>query len=98
MNGNIRKEIFFRKADRIIKEIEDELKIDEKKRSSNITTKDLENMLKKIKEMKTSIGKRSASKNNKKYSSLRRLIIDQWPLGTTLGKEISELEDLYKNL
>jgi hypothetical protein len=93
-----RKQQFLRKADEIIKKIEAMLHEDYKDRSEKITDSDLQDMLSLLKQRKEIVETNQLPPKNMRYRSLSRIVIDQWPLGTPLGNEISELESIYINL
>lgn len=93
-----RKQEFLRKADEIIKKIEAMLDEDYEKRAGKISDLDLRDMLNLVRERKKIVETDQLPPKSMRYRSLSRIVIDQWPLGTLLGNDISELDTYYVNL
>lgn len=90
-----RKQEFLRRADEVIRKIEAMLGENYENRSEKISDSDLQDMLNLLKERKEMVESNQVPPKNMRYRSLSRIVIDQWPLGTYLGNEISELESYY---
>ncbi len=93
-----RKQEFLRRADEVIRKIEAMLAENYDDRAEKISDSDLKDMLNLIKERKEMVTNNQMPPKNLRYRSLSRIVIDQWPLGTSLGNEVSELESYYVNL
>lgn len=93
-----KKKEFLKRADFLIKKIETILDEDYEKRTENISDSDLQSMLRLIKHRKMIVEANQLPAKEMRYRSLTRIIIDQWPLVSQLGDEISELEECYINL
>jgi hypothetical protein len=93
-----RKQEFVRKANAIIKRIEAMLEDDYEKRVDKLSDSDLKDMLSLVKQRKEMVETNQLPPKNIRYRSLSRIVIDQWPLGTSLGNDISELDTYYINL
>ena len=89
---------FLRRADEIIRKIEAVLSEDYDNRTEKISDSDLRDMLNLVKERKIIVETNQIPPKKMRYRSLSRIVIDQWPLGTSLGNEISQLESIYINL
>ncbi len=87
---------FLRKADAVIKKIEAMLNEDYGKRAEKISDLDLQDMLSLVKQLRMRVETNQLPPKNKRYRSLSRIVVDQWPLGTSLGNEISELRGYPK--
>lgn len=91
--------VFFKsKSDRIIQLIKRELSIDVEERAAQISSHKLEHILFLIEELKKKVLKGKLPPKEDRHAILTRVIIDTWPLGTKLGNEISELEEIYQNM
>jgi len=89
---------FESKANKIISQIKEDLSKDVQERSTQISSSDLKVMLSHIKNLKERVLKDNLPPKEQRHARLTRIIIDTWPLGTVLGNEISELEEIYQNL
>jgi len=93
-----RKQGFLKRADEIIKKLESILDEDYEDRIEKISDCNLKSMLRLINERKMMVETNKLPPRDIRYHSLAHIIIDQWPLGTSLGDEIIELEDYYVTL
>jgi hypothetical protein len=93
-----RKQEFLRRAGLIIKEIEAMLDENYERRTEKISDADLQDMLSLVKQRRKMVETNQLPPKEIRYRSLSRIVIDQWPLGTSLGNEISELDTYYVNL
>jgi hypothetical protein len=89
---------FLRKADMVIKKIEAMLDENYEQRAEKISDSDLQDMLSLVKQLRMRVDNNHLPPKNMRYRSLSRIVVDQWPLGTSLGNEISELDAYYVNL
>ena len=93
-----RKQEFLKRADEIIKKLESFLEEDYEERVEKISDGNLKSMLRLIKERKMIVETNRLPSKDMRYHSLAHIIIDQWPLHTSLGDKIIELEEFYINL
>lgn len=82
----------------ILEEIKKQQGFDETSRPSGISNQCLEAMSRAIENLRESIKQGKLPPKESRHQALSRMVIDSWPLGTELGKEISVLEDLYHAL
>lgn len=93
-----RKKDFLRRIDEIITKVESILSEDYEQRFEQISDPNLESMLRLLKERRMLVEKDKLPPKDMRYHSLAHIIVDQWPLGSSLGDEIVELEEFYINL
>ncbi len=93
-----RNQEFLKKADAVINKIETMLREDYKNRTEEISDSSLRDMLSLVKELRMRVEIKQLPSKEKRYRRLTYIIIDHWPLGSSLGNEISELETYYVNL
>lgn len=85
-------------ATKILEEIKKQQGFDEVSRPSGISNQCLEAMFRAVEALRKSIEKGTLPRRESRHRALSRMVMDSWPLGTELGKMISELEDLYNAL
>ena len=93
-----RKKDFLRRIDEIITKVESILSEDYEQRFEQISDPNLESMLRLLKERRMLVETDKLPPKDMRYHSLAHIIVDQWPLGSSLGDEIVELEEFYINL
>lgn len=85
-------------ATKILEEIKKQQGFDETSRSSGISNLCLDAMFRAVEGLRKSIKQSNLPLRESRGRTLSRMVIESWPLGTELGKKISELEDLYNAL
>ncbi|MGH8550762.1 MAG: hypothetical protein ACRERU_19615 [Methylococcales bacterium] len=70
----------------------------EKSGATEIPSTDLQSMRKKVQSMIDSVRINKLPEKDRRYPELSRIIVDQWPLGHSLGNAISTLEREYMSL
>ena len=67
-------------------------------RQPKISDQCLDMIFKAVERLRSSIEQNMLPAKASHHRILSRMVTDSWPLGTDLGKRISELEDLYGTL
>ena len=84
--------------DNMISEIMAQLEIDETQRQSGINDFNLQNMLKHLGNIRSNLRQGLLPPKNFRSRNLSRLVLDSWPLGTGLGKSISDFETYFLSI
>lgn len=89
------KEIFLEEASSLIEEINEEIEKPKPERDVDVQISDLDLVLTRIYEMRKRVESDKLPPHNQRHKQLTRLIMDQWPLGTSLGNRVMKLEKAY---
>ena len=86
---------FLKQADGVLREIDRLLAAPSDARANGLNEQDLLFAKAGVEKLKKRVRASSLPKPADRYRELTRTIIDQWPLGTKLGNDISDLEAFY---
>jgi hypothetical protein len=85
-------------AGEILDEIDRQLSMSERSREGELDDRNLNIAKSHVLELRDRLRSGKLPDKSDRYASMTRIIVDQWPFGTQLGKAISEIEASYKAL
>lgn len=89
------KKMFLEKSFVLMDELKKEIEKTASERNLDVQSSDLELVLNRIREMRKRVEKNDLPPPGQRYRQLTRLVMDQWPLGSSLGNKVMELEKMY---
>jgi hypothetical protein len=93
-----RRERFLASADKILREIDRLSAVPDSTHREGLDDQDLETARSKVVLVRAQAESRALPPKGERYWGITRLIMDQWPLRTSLGDALSELESMYEQL